>query len=183
MTTTPEVLDLHAVPHPSAPVRQAGFPLDHPYLEHCWTPVLGPSTVLLLRRCPWLWREGMPAHVATEDLASQLGLGRGTGRTSAISHTIDRVVRFRFAAMPTAGELHVYTEVPPLPTRLLERLPGWCRDEHERLLGTHLDALARSVSSAPRTPPEAVSPSHVRMAQRLGRLAGQPPAISQSLSR
>src|SRR3712207_5925681 len=101
MTPTPEVIDLHAVPHPAAPVRQVGFPLDHPYVEHCWTPVLGPSSTLLLRRCAWLWRDSEPASVRLEELAGQLGLGKGVGRSSPIWHTVERVVRFRFAAMPS----------------------------------------------------------------------------------
>lgn len=182
MTPTPEVFDLHAVPHPVGPVRQAGFPLDHPYLEHCWTPVIGPSSTLLLRRCAWLWREATPACVPVEELAGQLGLGKGTGKNSPIRHTIERVVRFRFAAMPSPAELHVYTEVPPVPARQLERLPGWCRDQHERLLGQHLDALARSAGQAPPVP-DTGPPSHVRMAQRLERLTHQPPPATPAISR
>jgi len=182
MTTTPEVLDLHPVPHPSAPVRQAGFPLDHPYLEQCWTPVIGPSSVLLLRRCTSLWREGAPAHVRTEDLARQLGLGSGTARNSPLWHTVERVVRFRFASMPAAGELGVYTEVPPVPARQLERLPSWCRQQHERLLGQHLDALARLPQTAAVPAPEA-APPHVRMSRHLDRLSKPSPATKPSLSR
>ncbi len=182
MTTTPEVLDLHAVPHPSAPVRQAGFPLDHPYLEHCWTPVIGPSSVLLLRRCPWLWREAAPARIPTEDLARQLGLGTGTGRSSPVWHTIQRVVRFRFAAMAAPGELRVYTEVPPVLSRQLDRLPSWCRQEHERLLGQHLDGLAR-LSGATVTPASDPSPAHVRLAKHLDRLSTQAGVTGPSRSR
>ena len=76
--------------------------------------VVGPSSVLLLRHCVSLWRDATPARVPTEDLARQIGLGRGTGRHSPLQHTIDRLVHFRFASMATPGELHIYTEVPPL---------------------------------------------------------------------
>ncbi len=109
MTTTPEVIDLHAVAHPSTQVRRAGFPLDHPYLEQCWAPLIGPSSVLLLRHCVSLWRDATPARVPTEDLARQIGLGRGTGRHSPLWHTIERVVHFRFASDVhswRAGHLH-----------------------------------------------------------------------------
>ncbi|MBW3642411.1 MAG: hypothetical protein KY447_05800 [Actinobacteria bacterium] len=162
-------MDLHAVPHPVAPVRRAGFPLDHPYLEQCWTGVIGPSSVLFLRRCASLWRESMPVQVATADLGAQLGLGKGTARNSPMWHTVERVVRFRFAAMPQPGELHVYTEVPPVPARQMERLPAWCRREHERLLGQHLDGLARSAGN-PTVAADPTPPPHVRMAQHLERL-------------
>ncbi len=182
MTTTPDVFDLHPVPHPSAPVRQVGFPLDHPYLERCWTPVIGPSSVLLLRQCTALWRRSAPARVPAEDLARQLGLGNGTARSSALWHTVERVVRFRFAAMPVAGELRVYTEVPPVRGHQLERLPSWCREEHERLLGQHLDRLARISQAAPAPPPDA-APPHVRMSRHLDRLSNQPPVNRSSLSR
>src|SRR4051812_19296621 len=171
MTPTPAVIDLHAVPHPATPVRQAGFPLDHPYLEQCWTPVIGPSSTILLRRCAWLWRDGEPARVPLEELAGQLGLGKGVARNSPIWHTLERVVQFRFASMPSPGELQVYTEVAPVAERQLERLPSWCRTQHDRLLGQHLDGLARSAGQAP-TVPQAELP-HARMAQRLERLTQQ----------
>jgi hypothetical protein len=114
MTEPSELLELHPVPHPNQAVRQAGFPLDHPYVEQCWTPALGPSSVLPLRRIPWLWRQATPATVSLDELGQQLGLGAGTGRTSHINRTIDRVTRFGFATLAAPGELHVYTEVRPL---------------------------------------------------------------------
>lgn len=182
MPDRPEVIDLHAVPHPVAPVRRAGFPLDHPYLEQCWTGVIGPSSVLLLRRCTSLWRESMPVQLATAELGAHLGLGKGSGRNSPIWHTVERLLRFRFAAMPQAGELHVYTEVPPVSARQMERLPAWCRREHDRLLGQHLDGLARSTGSAT-VAGEVAPPPHVRMAQRLERLSTTTTTDPRTLSR
>lgn len=180
MTTTPEVMDLHAVPHPAAQVRRAGFPLDHPYLEQCWAPVVGPSSVLLLRHCVLLWRDATPARVPTEDLARQIGLGRGTGRHSPLQHTIDRLVHFRFASRATPGELHIYTEVPPLSAHQLDRLPPWSRIQHDRLLGPHLDGLARAAGQAP-VPSE--PPPHVRMAQNLDRLTNHAASQAPTLGR
>lgn len=49
---TTRVIRFHGVPHPEPRIRQVGFSLDHPYVEQCWTPVLGPTSVLLLRRYP-----------------------------------------------------------------------------------------------------------------------------------
>jgi len=180
MTTTPEVIDLHAVPHPTAQVRRAGFPLDHPYLEECWAPVVGPSSVLFLRHCASLWRESTPARVRTEDLARQIGLGRGTGRSSPMWHTIERVVQFRFASMATPGELDIYTEVPPVPAHQLDRLPRWSRNQHDRLLGQHLDGLALSAGQAP-VPSE--PPPHVRMAHHLDRLTNHAATQTPTLGR
>lgn len=178
MTSTPEVIDLHAVPHPTPTVRRAGFPLDHPYLEQCWTPIIGPSSVLLLRRCAWLWREGEPAHVTLAELASQLGLGKGTGRSSPVWHTLERVDRFRFASFVAPGEMHVFTEVPPVPARQLERLPRWCRNQHEHLLTQHIESLSRAVPTIGDQPS-----ASVRMAERLDRLAMSKPTTARSISR
>lgn len=167
MTTTPEVIDLHAVPHPTAQVRQAGFPLDHPYIEQCWAPIVGPSSVLLLRHCAARWRDEMPARVATEDLARQIGLGRGTAASSPLHHTLERIVHFRLAARPEPDQLEVYTEVPPVNAYQLDRLPAWSRRQHDRLLGQHLDGLAHAAGQRP-VPSE--PPPHARMAHHLDRL-------------
>ena len=138
---TNQVVRLHAVPHPSAPVRQAGFPLDHPYIEQCWAPVIGPTSVLLLRRLPVLWRENLSVEVSLEELAGSLGLGRSTERNGSLHRTLDRLVRFRFAAAQGPADLAVFTEAPPVPARQLDRLPSWCRSRHTQLLGAHLDGL------------------------------------------
>ena len=50
----PEVLAIHAVPHPNPKVQQVGFALDDPYVEQVWAGVIGPSAVLVLRRLPVL---------------------------------------------------------------------------------------------------------------------------------
>src|SRR5579884_2446847 len=127
---TPHVLEVHPVRHWLAEVRQVGFPLHHPYLEECWTPVLGPSSVLLLRRCVALWGDAAPARVPVADLAAQLGLGRGTAPSSSIWRTVGRVIDHGFAFDAGPGELHVYTEVPPVPSLWLRRAPVWCREAH-----------------------------------------------------
>lgn len=142
-------LQLHAVPHPSAPVRQAGFALDHPYLEQCWTPIVGPTSVLLLRRMPVLWREGLSVEVDPSELAASLGLGKGTGRNSALARTLDRLERYRFAQQRIPGDLEIFTEVPPVADRQLDRLPAWSRNRHQVLLGTHLDRLAAPAATPP----------------------------------
>jgi TrwC relaxase len=46
----PQVLAIHAVPHPNPKVRRVGFALDDPYVEQVWAGVIGPSGLLVLRR-------------------------------------------------------------------------------------------------------------------------------------
>ena len=146
---TPTTIVIHATGNPSHAVRQAGFPLDHPYLERCWTPLMGPSGVLLLRRMPELWRRGTSVGIEVEELARSLGLGSAKGRRSAIWRTMDRVANMRFGAWSGAQELEIYTEVRPLGPRQLERVPEAVQEVHHDLLGTHLDQLA----AAARVPP------------------------------
>jgi hypothetical protein len=146
---TPTTIVIHAAGNPSFAVRQAGFPLDHPYLERCWTPLMGPSGILLLRRMPDLWRRGTSVGIEVEDLARSLGLGSAKGRRSAIWRTMDRVTQMRFGTWTGEQELEIYTEVRPLGPRQLERVPDAVRDVHHTLLGAHLDGLAAATPMAP----------------------------------
>ena len=166
---TPTTIVIHAAGNPSHPVRQAGFPLDHPYLERCWTPLMGPSGILLLRRMPELWRRGTSVGIEVEDLGRSLGLGSGKGRRSAIWRTMDRVTQMRFGTWSGPQELEIYTEVRPLGPRQLERVPEAVREVHDHLLGAHLDQLA----AAARVPPA------VDLTRRLDALQHRPAADIQ----
>jgi hypothetical protein len=148
-TIRPE-LEISALPHPNPRVRGAGFDLDHPYLEQCWAPLLGPSGVLLLRRMPSIWREREPAVMSTDELARSLGLGASRGTHSRINRAIDRLVTARLATWTNPGErLGIYLQVPPVPTHRVDRLPEWSRRAHHRLLSEHLDSLVGEPSPSP----------------------------------
>lgn len=167
----PTSLDIHPVPHPSLEVHRAGFPLEHPYVEQCWTPILGPSSVLLLRRAAYLWRAQTPAQVDPQELAAQLGLGHRGGQRSPFARTIQRVVRFRFAEWSDPTSLAVYSEVRPLRERELERVPEWCARQHEVLLTRHLDELQAPAAAKPGTverspdPPDPAAEMVTRLSQ------------------
>ena len=83
MTTTSDVIVVHATAHPVGQIHRAGFPLDHPYVERCWAPVLGPSSVLVLRRMPELFKGSPDPFIHLDELGRGLGIG-GTGKHSAI---------------------------------------------------------------------------------------------------
>ena len=68
-----QVITLNPVSHPDRRVRQVGFGLTDPYVEQCWSAVVGPSTTLLLRRLPELWREHQPAQIEASELGRSLG--------------------------------------------------------------------------------------------------------------
>lgn len=179
METSAE-LEIHPAPHPSLEVHRAGFALDHPYLEQCWSPILGPSSVLLLRRTAELWRDAIPATVRTSDLAAQLGLGKGRGRHSPITKTLERVVRFRFAEWAAPGVLDVYSEVRPLRSRDLDRVPDWTAARHDELLTSHLDELRSRSSADPLASTPALGDPADVMAQRLDEYAAAQSAATHS---
>jgi hypothetical protein len=139
-----QVLRLHGVSHPSPEVHQAGFPLDHPYIEQCWTGVLGPTCTLLLRRFPTLWRQALSVEVQSGEFARSLGLGDSTGRTGQLFKTLRRLERFGFVVADGPGDWDVYTEAPPLGDRHLSRAAEWTVERHHELLTDHLHQLSRA---------------------------------------
>lgn len=170
----PDVLAIHAVPHPELPVRQAGFPLDHAYVEHCWSAVIGPTCTLLLRRLPILWCESEPVVVRASELSRSLGLGADTNRDRKFWRTITRLTQYGLARPAQDNVLDVYATVRPLTPRQVARLPEWSQQAHHRLLGEHLDQLAAGSDHAA-TPQS-------RITTRLDRLERQP-GLSSGLGR
>ena len=108
------------------PVVEAhGFPVTGVYFETLLLPILGPSSVLLMRRAAaWLAASPDGVHVELATLAGDLGLRAGVGRNSPIRHTIARLCRFHMAEWQ-GDALAVRTVVAPVTERQLARLsPG-----------------------------------------------------------
>lgn len=136
------ILTFSPVDHPDPRVQRVGFDILDPYVEQCWSAVVGPSTTLLLRRLPVLWVEQVPAHIEHGELARSLGLGAGTGPNSRLAATLDRLVRFGMARRDEGdGGLDVHLQVAPLQPRQLERLPEWTRATHDRLFSAHIEGF------------------------------------------
>jgi hypothetical protein len=150
MDTTPKVIEIAAVAHPDPRVRRLGFGLGDPYIEHCWSTVIGPSATLLLRRLPHLWAQHEPARLELGDLSRSLGLGGGTAPTSRLARSLDRVARFGLAEWAWVGNrLDVYTDVPPLTPRQLDQAPAWTRQVHTDLLDSRIDRVFGTVPAPP----------------------------------
>lgn len=174
---TPAVLTIHAVPHPEPHVGRVGFPLDHPYVEQCWSPVVGPSCTLLLRRLPVLWQEAEPAIVEAAEVSRSLGLGANTGhRNSRVWRSIERLTQFGLADLSQPDVLDVYMTVRPLTARQVGRLPDWSQRAHERLLGEHLDQLAAGGYHPEGSPLDHFSARLDHLAQRT---VAHPPGIGR----
>ena len=126
---------------------RVGFPLDHPYIEQVYCSVLGPTSVLLLRRAGELFAEH-PRGVTVDmvDLSRSLGLGvRGdaddVGRNSPLRRTMDRLERFHMARWTSEDRLGIHPKVPALMKHQLARLAEPVQKLHHRLVADHLDGL------------------------------------------
>ena len=117
-----------------------GWTLDSRFIEEFWLPILGPSSVVLLR---WVARHADELtryqHVPLAKLASAIGLGCGVGRHSPICRTLERLTRFdaaRWNTVPDTDSPHlsVYSHLLPVPRRLLAQLPPGMQADHARAL-------------------------------------------------
>ena len=128
-------------------VDELGHDPRSTYVERFWLPVLGPSTVWLLRRLA----DGLDEHPEGFELdlaetARALGVGMRGGRNSPMVKTIERTCRFGAARMYGAGGLAVRRRLAPLTRAQVERLPDPLREEHAAWLarprgGTTVDRL------------------------------------------
>lgn len=175
MDPTPDVLTIRPALHPKPVVRKVGFDLDHPYVEQCWSGVVGPTSVLLLRRVPLLWRDATPAHVRVSELARSLGLTGPTGPGSRFWQTVRRMCQFGLARPAGGGTLDVFTRVAPLTSRQLARLPDWSVRAHDGWMQRQAERLSE-VATPGRTPAASIT-------ARLDRLEHRPSPDVRTLGR
>lgn len=126
-----EGLRLRALPAVSDPA----FPLDHDYFEIAYTPLLGPTAVLLARAMArHLDAAGGPTTVCPIELALEVGIRASStdplGRKSHLVHAIDRLAHDHIVARLGDRILGVRVAIPPLSARVLEKLPAPARDAH-----------------------------------------------------
>ena len=109
------------------------FPVQHPYVEMLWLPVIGPSSTWLLRRlsgwalaCP----EGLT--VVLPELSESLGLGWSSGASSSVQRSMRRLIMFGLACWSDAFE--VATGVPAVSERQLARMSPGLVGAHDRFV-------------------------------------------------
>jgi hypothetical protein len=154
-------------PHPNRMVRGSGITPADPYLGWCWLPVVGPSTVALVRHVADLTAESSEARLPLNDLSRLLGLGAADvpSRNNKLVRTLARAEQFglAFTSLGVPGEqltFGIHGHVALVPARLLDRLPEVARQRHvaaveaanEALTAAGLPALRSAVPAAWRTP-------------------------------
>lgn len=124
-------------------VDTTGFDALGEYTEMFWLPIIGPTSILALRRlCRWTDESPNGFRVTRENLAVTLGLGEATSRNSSLIRTLTRLVDFGFARRED-DRLAVRRVVPVVPQRLTERFPDGLASRHDKVLDA-LDAAAVS---------------------------------------
>jgi hypothetical protein len=135
-------------PHPNRMVRGTGITPTDPYLEWCWLPVVGPSTVALVRHVAELTATSREARIPMADLSRLLGLGRvvdPSARNNKLVRTIVRAEQyglgFTSLGVPEGATFGIHDHVALVPARLLERLPEVAWQRHVAAVETATEAL------------------------------------------
>ena len=108
-----------------------GYDPRSSYVEHFWLPILGPSSIWLLRRARSLL-EMNPTGITLScaELGGSLGLGDTKGRSSLLTKTVQRCVDFEVAKMTHEGSIAFRRRLAPLSVRQLQRLPKSIAELH-----------------------------------------------------
>ena len=135
-----EGLRLRPLPVPSA----TAFPLGHDYFEIVYTPLVGPTAVLLARAMArHIEAAGGPTTVCPIELALEVGIRASStdplGKKSHLVHAIERLAHDHIVARMGDRVLGVREGVLPLSDRNLARLPALVRVAHRELLQQSLN--------------------------------------------
>jgi hypothetical protein len=146
-------------PHPNPMVRGSGITPTDPYLEWCWLPVVGPSTVALVRHVAELTAATREARIPLADLSRLLGLGRvvdPSARNNKLVRTIVRAEQFGLGftslGVPEGATFGIHDHVVLVPARLLERLPEEAWQRHVAAVEAANEALEAAGLPALRSP-------------------------------
>ncbi len=120
-------------PWPDSVIDEVGHDPRSAYVERFWLGVLGPSSVVLLRRLA-AELESSPSGftLPLEETARTLGLGTRGGRNSPFVRTITRCAQFRLVHFDeTAATILARRKLPPLTRGQVGKLPDRLQRQHE----------------------------------------------------
>lgn len=118
-------------------LAEHGHPVRSSYVELFWLPILGPTSMVLLRRLV-IGFEHAPGgyRIGVQDTARSLGVGLPTSRQSTFLRALHRLVIFRTARF--AGDaLQVHRRLPSLHAGQVRRLPASLRAAHATAVTRH----------------------------------------------
>ncbi|MEY3805528.1 MAG: hypothetical protein RIR69_340 [Actinomycetota bacterium] len=128
---------IRVIPWTDPVVEATGYPIDDPYVEMFWLPILGPTATWLARRLVSGLVHSTDVNGYTcdmTDLASALGVSYTHGRHSPFVRALQRCAMFGVSeniAVEPIRTIAVRTMLPRIPHRHLARLPHQLRIAHE----------------------------------------------------
>jgi len=131
------------------------------YVEKFWLPILGPSTILLLRRLA----DGLDAQpdgfrLDLTATAGSLGIGHRTGKQAPMLRAVDRCCVFGIARQLGRDHLAVRRRMASLSTRQVQRLPPALRVEHDSHAGRPTESTITSSAPIPLSAQEQKERAH-----------------------
>ena len=121
-------------------VDRLGFPPSSIYTEWYWLPILGPTSVWLLRRIDDAFEHAPDGfQLDINEVAAALGIAGSASRSSAIQRTLRRIVQFGAARAVDDHTLDVRRHLPPLNRAQVGRLPSSLRVAHDEWTSAELD--------------------------------------------
>lgn len=115
------------------------FPLDHPYVEFVYLPLVGAGAVAFLRRVGSLFDDPTTSvEVDAATLASELGLRSASpdpvGERSPLMRIVARLNRQGLTTRMGPRHFGIYRAVPAVTPRELTRLPESAISAHEQFM-------------------------------------------------
>jgi len=118
-------------PWPDDVLDRVGLDPRSSYVERYWLPLLGPSSILLLRRLATELEASAEVELGIEATAQSLGLGARGGRNSPFVRTVRRCCQFHLAHYEAGeGVLLARRKLPPLTRPQVNRLPEQLQQSH-----------------------------------------------------
>lgn len=120
--------------HSSDELTDVGHGVLSHYVEMYWTSVLGPTSILLLRRVAHerMRRDSATFSIAGTTLARGIGVGFNSGATSTWQRTLHRLISFRQLHIEHNGLLRFPSHLPSLHDGQVARLPEELIERHHR---------------------------------------------------
>jgi hypothetical protein len=115
------------------------------YVDRFWLPVVGPSSINLLR---WAQRE-RPVLFPAFDIGPVIGLGKATGKYSPINRTINRMILFGLISQSRVDDttLIVRSIVRPLTKGQRGLLPESLRTAEIEWWNARIEALPKPTNN------------------------------------
>ncbi len=105
------------------------------YAENYWLPILGPSTLWLLRRIADRFDDEPDGfELDLLETSRALGIAGNNGRTNPFYRALGRVVTFRMGHTVDDATLAVRRFIPPLHHGQVRRLPARLRRDHNNMI-------------------------------------------------